>query len=424
MNCRYYWLWAAAALALGAAWWHARVPRQDGPLAQEAYVWQRAWTDSVRTAVEQHGAEFSGLVVLQAEITWEKGRPRIHRVPLDQSSLRATGRPIGLALRIGPYSGPFSSEGELARMLAFLAASMIEEARSKEINVSELQIDFDCAESKLDDYRVWVKLVRDAVAPTPVVITALPSWLDRRAFRRLAREADGYVLQVHSLDRPRHPGIPFQLCDPIQARRAIERAGRIGLPFRVALPTYAYLVAFDERGKFVGIAAEAPPTSWAGEARVQEVRSDPALIAGLVRGWTARRPAALQGILWYRLPVGSDRLNWSWPMLKTVMAGTIPESKLVVRTAFPEPGLLEVAFANEGDADAILDRPVVLAWPGARMIAGDGLAGFQLRETGNGGAEFAIDSGHPAARLAPGQRRAMGWVRLDQTVKVHHETTE
>jgi hypothetical protein len=424
MNCRCYWLWAAAALALGVAWWHARVPRQDGPLPHEAYVWQRAWTEPVRSAVQQQGPEFGALIVLQSEIAWEKGRPRIHRVPLDQSSLRATGRPIGLALRIGPYSGPFSSEGELARLLAFLAASMIEEARSKEMDVSEFQIDFDCAESKLDEYRVWVKIIREAVAPTPVVITALPSWLDRRAFRRLARDADGYVLQVHSLDRPRQPGVPFQLCDPFQARRAVERAGRVGVPFRVALPTYAYLVAFDERGNFAGVAAEAPPPAWASHARVQEVRSDPAEMAALVNHWSKRRPAGLKGIVWYRLPVEGDRLNWGWPALQAAMRGRAPEGKLVVQAVFTEPGLLEVALVNEGEADSILGRPVPLAWPGARLLAGDGLGGFSLRENGNARAEFTIESSHPAARFGPGQRRIVGWLRLDQTVEVQHETTQ
>jgi len=35
--------------------------------------------------------------------------------------------------------------------------------------------------------------------------------------------------------------------------------------------------------------------------------------AGLVREWTRERPEELAGILWYRLPVAGDRLNWPMP---------------------------------------------------------------------------------------------------------------
>jgi hypothetical protein len=64
-------------------------------------------------------------------------------------------------------------------------------------------IDFDCAESKLDGYRVWVEAIQRRVAPLPVTITALPSWLNSRAFQRLAAVATNYVLQVHSVERPK-----------------------------------------------------------------------------------------------------------------------------------------------------------------------------------------------------------------------------
>ncbi|HWN42100.1 MAG TPA: hypothetical protein VNW71_07740, partial [Thermoanaerobaculia bacterium] len=41
--------------------------RAAGPLPQEAYVWQRAWTPAVREAVSQ-ASDFAGLTVLAAEI--------------------------------------------------------------------------------------------------------------------------------------------------------------------------------------------------------------------------------------------------------------------------------------------------------------------------------------------------------------------
>src|SRR4029077_5145510 len=94
----------------------------------------------------------------------------------------------------------------------------------------------------------------------------------------------------------------FLLCDPAAAKKAVEAAARFRRPFRVALPTYGYVVAFDRQGKGGGLSAEGPLLSWPREAMVRVARSDPAAMAGLVRTWTADRPAALSGILWYRLP--------------------------------------------------------------------------------------------------------------------------
>jgi len=39
-------------------------------------------------------------------------------------------------------------------------------AASNHLELAELQLDFDCAESKLDGYRVWVEAIRSRLAPT------------------------------------------------------------------------------------------------------------------------------------------------------------------------------------------------------------------------------------------------------------------
>ena len=209
----------------------------SSPLTHEAYVWQRAWTEPVRDAITQHASRFSGLTVLGAEVSWKDKQPQVIRVPLDYSMLTNAPCPVGLAFRIGPCPASVATNDATTAYLADVAASLIAEARSRHLAPRELQIDFDCAESKLEGYRAWVEAFRRKVAPVPVSITALPSWLGQPAFKRLAAAADGYVLQVHSLQRPRALDAPFTLCEPAAARRAVERAAQIGFPFRVALPT-------------------------------------------------------------------------------------------------------------------------------------------------------------------------------------------
>ena len=171
-------------------------------------------------------------------------------------------RRVGFAL--GPFKGELATNPPAVDFLAGPAASLVAEARTNQIKPVELQIDYDCATAKLGDYRAWLAVVQNRIAPLPVTITALPTWLDSPAFVALAAAATNYVLQVHSLTKPEDINTPFLLCDPVAARRAVARAGEIGVPFRVALPTYTYIVAFNAAGKFIGLSAEAPRVRLAG----------------------------------------------------------------------------------------------------------------------------------------------------------------
>ena len=209
-------------------------------LPQEVYVWQRAWTEPVRRAVVERSAAFARLVVLKAEVTWQEGKPQLAQVPVDYQALAQSKRPVGLALRVGPYAGSFASTNAAAIYLAELAQRLVAEARTAGVTPSELQLDFDCASARLDGYRTWVEAIRTRVAPVPLAVTALPAWLGQAAFKPLVRAAGAYVLQVHSLERPKGFDAAFTLCDPTAASRAVGAAAEIGVPFRVALPTYGY----------------------------------------------------------------------------------------------------------------------------------------------------------------------------------------
>lgn len=433
-------------------------PHVGGPLRHEVYVWQRAWTAPVRNAVAQHATNFSALCVLKAEVSWKDRKPQVTRVALDYTTLASTHQPIGLALRIQPYAGPFTEPPELddslegrARhsmraaelrgndgahgvprpinplsesdaitlFLTDLAASLVAEARTNHVNLGELQIDFDCAESKLDGYQVWLTAIQRRVSPLPVTITALPSWLDARAFKRLAVVATNYVLQVHSLERPKDIHAPFTLCNPRAAQRAVERAGRIGVPFRVALPTYGYVMAFDRSGRFIGLSAEGPRPNWPEGTQVREVGADPLAMAALVQGWAARRPEALRGIIWYRLPVAVDNLNWRWPTLGAIVASHSIGEKLRCEPRRVESGLVEINLANEGELDISSRLAVEVRWMNARLVAGDALGGFALVDSGASAARFQTKSN--SFRLRAGDTRKLGWLRFDRDCEVRCE---
>jgi hypothetical protein len=396
----------------------SRQKRATGTLQHDAYVWQRSWNNQVIDAVSQRTTNFTALIVLQAEVTWRIGRPVAARVPLNFDTLRASGGEVGLALRVGPFGGPFVADDECGRFLTQLAQSLLAEARTNRLVVSELQIDFDCAASKLDGYRVWVEALHKAIEPTPLTITTLPSWLNQAAFRRLVAATDGYVLQVHSLERPRSAIVSFSLCDPELAMQAVERAGRLGVPFRVALPTYGYALAFDPAGNFIGLSAEGPARNWPTASILREVRAQPDALARLVREWTRDRPHALGGVIWYRLPVVGDRLNWSWPTLASVIAGRTPAAKLRHELRHPQPGLAEIDLRNEGDGDYEGAVHLKACWSGARLIASDGWQGVETIDGGPNVLRFETRK----LRLPAAESRSIGWLRLDKEVEVRIET--
>ncbi len=394
-------------------------PPAATPLSQEVYVWQRAWTSPVRESVKEHAGAFSNLVALAAEVSWNNGQPKITRVVVDYKALLSAGSHAGLALRVGPYSSPSVAQDKTAEALSAIASSLISEAKSRGLAPSELQIDYDCAESKLDGYRTWVAAIRKTVAPVPVTITALPVWLKQPAFGLLIAATDGYVLQVHSLERPQSFDAPFTLCDPAAARQAVEQAAAFGVSFRVALPTYGYVMAFSPEGRFIGLSAEGQAKSWPVGVKLREVRSDPLAIAGLVQFWNEQHPAALRGIIWYRLPVNDDILNWRWATLGAIVAGHSPRESVRAESRRVESGLVEISLVNDGELDISSRLAVEVRWQNDRLLAGDGLRGFELVEVDASTARLQAQS--QSYRLPAGARQVIGWLRLNKNAEVQLE---
>ncbi len=398
-----------------------RHPEVSGEVPQSVYVWQRAWGPAVTNAVRERGASFASVIVLAGEVGWRAGRPELTQVAVDFEACRAARGPVGVALRVGGFAGPFRTNDAVFALLRDAAVGILGTARRGGVAPAEFQLDFDCAESRLGGYRDWVESLRGTLTPTPLHITALPSWLKRREFAGLARAADGYVLQVHSVERPSGPYAPFQLCDPERARLWVDAAARLGVPFRVALPTYGYLVAFDGSGRYLGASAEGPPAARPEGSQLREIGADPVRLGQLVADWTRRRPQAMRGVIWYRLPVEGDRLNWRWPTLAAVMAGRSPQARLFAGPTSGADGrdarLVEIQLRNEGDADFGGPASVRVRWgkPGeARLVARDAIRGFEAVEVGSVEILFT----NAICRLPVGSALTIGWMRFDAEVSL------
>lgn len=388
-------------------------------LSQEVYVWQRVWSEAVREAIPTAAPRVQRFVVLHAQVGWSNGQPNVVRVPVRFDLLREIERPVGLALRLGAFDGDFARDTATSSFLAELARSLVDHATSAGVEAAELQLDFDCAESKLDSYRALVAAVKERVAPVPVTITVLPVWLRQPAFAGLVAATDGFVLQVHSLERPAGPDAVLSLCDPEAARRWVAQAGGFRVPFRVALPTYGYVVGFDRDGRYLGLSAEGPARVWPDNAKLRTVRADAPAMATLVAEWTRQRPANLTGIIWYRLPTRDDTLNWRWETLSAILDGRIPSPSVRAGTRRPQPALREIELVNDGDADATLPVEVEVNWSDARLVAADALNGFTLESTVVGRVVLRSTPAAALQCLAAGERRVIGWLRLDKSQEVN-----
>jgi hypothetical protein len=250
----------------------------------------------------------NGVVLLGAEINFGAKSPGIAKASIDWEAVRRQTQHCSVALRVAPFAGPFRTDDAPARVIAGVAKQLLGDATAHDVKIEDFHFDFDCAQKNLGTYRTWLSILRPIVHPVRFVITVLPAWLDDSNFLPLVREADGYVLQVHSV--PISARGNATLCDLKLARKWIARAGKLGVPFSVALPTYRCAAGYAPDGKLLSVAMDSVQPSWPPGTRILEFGADADMIAALVNEWQNARPPQLRELIWYRVPIVTDARNW------------------------------------------------------------------------------------------------------------------
>jgi hypothetical protein len=349
------------------------------PLDTAFYVWQRAWSPEIREAIDRAKSASNAFLVLCGEFHANDNAIAFESVEPDWAALAEARVDATLVFRArSELARALSSNTRdvtSARLVQTLQASM-EAASRAGVHVAGLQMDYDCPTAQLEPYAAFIKTLRQAVPQTPLSITALPTWLPDPAFRALAATVDHYVLQVHSFERPKLMDKPLTICEAKQAATWIEQAERVGKPYRLALPTYGYRVAFDPDGHFAGIDAENEQNIWPASYQVKEAMANPREIAAIVARVQQNPPNHLRGIVWFRLPISTDKRNWTWDTLRAVMAGQAPAETCTAELRDPQPGLLEVWVKNTGDISTTSQVRVTLQGKTGDCIANDCVNGF------------------------------------------------
>jgi Protein of unknown function (DUF3142) len=416
---RHYWKLIPGFFLASLLLVSCRPVSTDCPLSQRGYLWQRDWTPAVAAAAASADRQMDGVVALGAEIQWNSGRPSPIRANLSWQTLKSLKKSVSLALRIDPYSGPFVENDLPAVTIVSEAKRLIQEAKAHQLNLDELQLDFDCPQKKLAGYGVWVLAVRTAIRPIKLVLTTLPVWLDEPDFVGLIRQSDGYVLQVHSIPTGHQIGRAV-ICDPALARSWVTKASHLSCQFEVALPTYRCTAGYNLSGNLLGVAMDSVEPLFPPGSKLLEFESDAEALAKLVNDWRTARPEHLKGLMWYRLPVSTDRQNWRWPTVTAVMEGRAPVRRLEASRKGDNP--IDLSLSNNGEADEPVSCTVMVAWKDGNLIASDALPGWKFRVE-PGRAFFKWNSAR-GLRLPPGTKIDIGWLRYDRTLPLTFQVSE
>jgi hypothetical protein len=384
----------------------------SGPLQQGIYIWQRVWNDDLRAGIAQAMGKAGGFTALAAEVSWEGGRRTVARPAIDHAFLKSLARPVGLAVRVGNLNGRFTDKAVETAAVCEMVRGVLEKARAAGLDISELQIDHDSAESQLGDYQFLIKRIRAVSGSNRLVVTSLPCWLNRPEFKALLADVDGFILQVHSLEKPASAEAAIVLCDPKLARAWVRQAGQLDVPFRVALPTYSYIAGFTPDGRLIAISAEGPSRNWGRDTVLKSARSNPSELAGLIREWQQERPARMTGVEWYRLPIPGDQQNWRWVTLDSVMAGRAPPQAARALARSVSIGLYDVVLRNDGAMDLSRVARVTVRWNGADCMAADAVGDFAISRPATNEARFVF-MGYDTRAISPGDEQPVGWLRFD-----------
>lgn len=380
-------------------------------LQQDAYIWQRAWTPAVVKSVNEHSQHLGSLTCLAAEITPLLTDDEVVIIDLDYASLIQNGRPIILAVRVGNYPGPFTGEALTTRTLLRVIESVLARARDNNLAVAALEIDYDCATSKLSGYRDWLRLIRPKLGDIKLSITTLPTWMNRsKAFSDLIGAADQFVLQVHSIQRPRYPTDDIELCNAMQAYEWIIQANEFKRPFFVALPTYGYELAFDQAGALIEVAAEDASAIRQSDLIYRRIMADPSAMAKLIQQLSRNSPSHCMGVIWYRLPIEGERLNWDALTWRSVMQGFTAKSDWRISAVTKEDGVTEIQILQASPVAAKPPSMVQLKWSGAEALAWDAQRHYSVRSP----TPTSLSWRRPAevSALPEGARWTIGWVRF------------
>lgn len=294
---------------------------QMGPLAgadsgtNGFYVWQRHWSDRVEAAVcSELDAGTHDVYVLGGELEYEGGTARWRGVEVPERIWR---HPRVTAV----FRLPVQALDETEKVGAAVVA------RADALGVHRIQLDVDVPERLIVRYAELVEGIRQRwpmeAGELRLGATVLPCHLDRQEISRVLAAIDEPVIQLHGIDAPKKRSETWALMERTTVFRALRAARALDGRFKMALPSYAYILTFNADGSFRRLYAEGLPDDFElPPGTVREVAApDLDLLHEIFRS-----PLRLP-VIWFRLPVrGVDRWCLERETLSLLERGDRPKA--------------------------------------------------------------------------------------------------
>lgn len=371
---------------------------ESSPIIQEAYVWQRIWTPEVVDAVNHHSSRYANLTVLVAEFSWHgQWHAQWFRDPIQHAS----GKHWHAAIRILDSAAKHRWQPEATQKFLNAIAPLV-------AKFDTIQIDYDCPRSKLADYRNLLTAFRSRFPHTRLEITCLPDWLNSSDFPALIAPTHRYIMQVHGVSGH---GPRQALCDPAVALHSAQQCSNLGKPFLIALPTYRHAIQRNAHGQISDIVSE--DQQFSDHAKYELCRADPAEMARLVDQWRHARPLHMSGIIWYRLPVPSDTMNWSPSTLADVMRGQYAACDPIVTVELSPSGAYLLYLENPSGQHIEWPATLSITWKRSLCIGNELLRHYQCDSLLRGSEMHLRWDQRTASPMLAHSRHYLGWFRLD-----------
>jgi len=311
------------------------------------YLWQQEYNSAVLTAIKKE--ESSTIYPLSCTVK-AKGKSSLVSIPWKK--LQETSHRFIPVIRI-PLSA--FKRNDISVELDRITQKIQQEKGS----LKGIQFDLDCPERLLPRYLNLIKIYHKRHPKLFLSITALPVHLPHQTFSHLAQLCDEFVIQVHGIEIPKKFTDHTQLLNIQVAKRAIRQADRIGRPFLVALPCYAYELHFDKKSKrFLFLTAE--KTSYRRDTLRKRIAPNFSDLLELQKDLQTKKQA--KGIIWFRLPIAGDQLCWPRKTVKKLQEGIQPKEEMLIRYKKINDQTIEIELYNSNTISCS-NIQLAIHWP-------------------------------------------------------------
>jgi len=344
------------------------------------YIWQRSWDEHVGESISDLKTELNKFIILCGDLRYENGKISINTVDIDWNYFSKGDAEIILAIRINTGTKALLKSDSVYQVidgLEIILDKAILSTQEQRIKITEVQLDYDCPTSKLADYGKFLALYKERFPSLKISITALPTWLNSKEFKKVVKNISYYVLQLHSFEIPKTMDKAKQIFLKDSASLYVKRAVRLKHPFSISLPTYGYEVVFDKNGGFLGLRGEVKRNILGKDIQYKAVMTDPAKILSFLDDISLSKLDKFLGICWFRMPLETDEFNWHTETFKAVLNGYVPHAKFNVKIEKPQPGLYEIYLVNNGNQNILRPVEFKISWAKGATPLYDILGQFQ-----------------------------------------------